>query len=334
MKKIIIIIRAVATLIPTIVFTCFITMNAYGQSKKTSNLRPSVNKNVEEYDTFGYLGKDYALSVINGFKERSKPIYEKYILHKDIPYGLGKRETFDHFHNPAFGKNPEKVFIFIHGGYWQGEVKESYAFVAKKLLERNIDVILIEYDLTRENEKFGEQIPRVSMTAIVNEVGTALDKIQVHLSNTVFNESTSQIPVYLSGHSAGGHLAAMLKDHPLITGSVMPISGIFDLVPISKTKKIGQALQLNMLEASKLSPINNLLPAMDQSAPVFLYYGADEQLELVNQSKKYHKLLQHKKYKTDIKAIPAADHFTVLTDLFEKEDSVFLKDIFNSRLSK
>lgn len=330
MKKVIIVSRTITTLISTIVFACFIPTNAHGQSRNTSNtVRPLANKQVEEYDTFGYLGKDYALSIINGFKERSKPIYEEYILHRDIPYGLGKRETFDHFHNPAFKKNPEAIFIFIHGGYWQGEVKESYAFTAKKLLERNIDVILIEYDLTRENEKFGEQIPRVSMTAIANEVSTALDKIQVHLSNS-FKDYTPQIPVYVSGHSAGGHLAAMVKDHPLITGAAMPISGIFDLVPISKTKKIGQSLQLNLLEASKLSPTNNLLPAMDYSAPVFLYYGADEQAELVNQSKKYHKLLKRKKYKTEMKAVSDADHFTVLIDLFEKDDSVLLKEIFNT----
>lgn len=311
------------------VLTWFLIIDAYGQSRDTSKpVRPNKNTNVESYDTFGYLGKDYASSVINGFKERSKPIYEKYILHKDIAYGLGKRETFDHFNNPAFKKNPEGVFIFIHGGYWQGEVKESYAFIAKKLLEKNIDVILIEYDLTRENEKFDEQVPRVSMTAIVNEIGTALDKIQVHLSNT-FKESVSQIPVYVSGHSAGGHLAAIVKDHPLITGGVMPISGIFNLVPISKTKKIGEPLQLNLLEASKLSPVNNLLPAMNQSVPVFLYFGADEQPELVNQSKEYYKLLKRKRYKTEIKAIPVADHFTVLIDLFEKDDSILLKEIFN-----
>lgn len=313
-----------------VVLVCLFTTNAFGQSRDTSDfVRPSVNKNVEEYDTFGYLGKEYALSVINGFKERSKPIYEKYLLYKDIPYGLGKRETFDHFHNPEFDRTPEGVFIFIHGGYWQGEVKESYAFVAKQLLDRNIDVILIEYDLTRDNVKFGEEIPRVSMTAIVNELGNALDKIQVHLSEA-FKESDSQIQVYVSGHSAGGHLAAMLKDHPLITGASMPISGIFDLVPISKTKKIGAPLQLNLLEASKLSPINNVLPATDYSAPVFLYYGADEHPELVNQSKKYYKLLKRKNYITDIKALSDADHFTVLIDLFEKENSVLLKEIFKS----
>lgn len=171
------------------------------------------------------------------------------------------------------------------------------------------------------------------MTAIVNELGTALDKIQVYLSNT-FKESMSKIPVYVSGHSAGGHLAAMLKDHPLITGAVMPISGIFDLIPVSKTKKIGQALQLNLLEASKLSPINNLLPAMDHSAPVLLYNGADEQPELVKQSGNYYNRLKRKKYKADIKAIPAADHFTVLIDLFEKDDSVLLKNIFNNLSQK
>lgn len=145
-----------------------------------------------------------------------------------------------------------------------------------------------------------------------------------------FKCNRAQIQVYVSGHSAGGHLAAMLKDHPLITGASMPISGIFDLVPISKTKKIGTPLQLNLLEASKLSPINNLLPATDYSAPVFLYYGADEQPELVNQSKKYYKLLKRKNYITDIKALSDADHFTVLIDLFEKENSVLLKEIFKS----
>lgn len=122
----------------------------------------------------------------------------------------------------------------------------------------------------------------------------------------------------------------MIKDHPLITGAVMPISGIFDLVPISKTKKIGQPLQLNLLEATKLSPINNLLPAMDNSAPLFLYFGADEQSELIKQSRDYFSLLQHKKYKSDIKSIPSADHFTVLIDLFEMEESLLLKDIINN----
>lgn len=314
-----------------IVFIMFCTMNVYGQSKTiVSEVKHTVNADVEAYDTFGYLGKEYALGIIDGFKERSKPIYEKYILHKDIPYGLGKRETFDHFHNPSFEEHPQGVFIFIHGGYWQGEVKESYAFVAKKLLERNIDVILIEYDLTRDNEKYGIQIPRVGMTAIVNEIGSALDKIQVHLENTNFKESTPKVPVYISGHSAGGHLAAMVKDHPLISGAVMPISGIFDLVPISKTKKIGQPLHLNMLEASKLSPTNNLLPSMDSSVPLFIYYGADEQVELKEQSKHYFKLLNNKKYDANINAIQATDHFTVLIDLFEKDDSILLQDILNS----
>lgn len=69
---------------------------------------------------------------------------------------------------------------------------------------------------------------------------------------------------------------------------------------------------------------------MDQSAPVFLYYGADEQPELVNQSKVYYKLLKRKNYKTEMEIIPDADHFKVLIDLFENDDSVLLKEIFNT----
>ncbi|MBO1519113.1 alpha/beta hydrolase [Oceanisphaera pacifica] len=279
---------------------------------------------VEDYDTLNYIGLDKAKQQLSVFQDKSKGVYDKYLYKKNVPYGLGPRETFDHFHNPTFNhKDTRGVFIFIHGGYWQGEVKESYAFIAEQLLAKNIDVMLIEYDLTKENVVDGKTIPRVSMTALVNQVGRALDTLQAYMQDN----NMSGLPTYLSGHSAGGHLAALWKDHPVVNSAVLPISGLFNLSPIAATKKIGAALQLSDNEIVKLSPINNIHPANKSSLPIYIYYGGDEQPELKEQTLNYAGKLQEHDYRMTVTEVGGANHFEILTSLFTEPDSDLIKRI-------
>lgn len=279
---------------------------------------------VEEYDTFGYIGLDKAKQQLRVFQDKSKVVYDKHIHEKNVPYGLGFRERFDHFHNPKFShKDTRGVFIFIHGGYWQGEVKDSYAFIGEQLLEKNIDVMLIEYDLTKENMVDGKTIPRVTMTALVNQVGRALDAIQTYMKDN----NMSGMPVYLSGHSAGGHLAAFWKDHPVANSAVLPISGLFDLSPIAATKKIGAALQLGENEVVNLSPINNIHPANKSSLPMYIYYGGDEQPELKGQSLNYSEKLKRHDHNVSLIEVGHANHFEILASLFTEPDGDIIRRI-------
>lgn len=282
------------------------------------------NKNAEPYDIYDYVGKPKALADIEGFSKRSKPIYDIYLQGANIPYGLSKREIFDYFYNPTSNK-ADGVFIFIHGGYWQGGLKESYAFVGKWFLENNIDLILIEYDLTKENELNGETLPRATMTAIAGEVGRALDHIQTFLAkNTRVSLDT---PIFLSGHSAGGHLAALHKAHPLINTAIFPISGLFDLSPIAPTKVIGKALQLNETEIINLSPIYNINNAIPSSPAIYIYYGGIEMPELINQSVNYYNKIKKHGYKTSIQKIEGADHFEILDQLFNNPSSPLINEV-------
>lgn len=279
---------------------------------------------VEEYDTFGYIGLDKAKQQLRVFQDKSKVVYDKHIHKKNVPYGFGFREKFDHFHNPKFSrKDTRGVFIFIHGGYWQGEVKDSYAFIGERLLEKNIDVMLIEYDLTKENMVDGKTIPRVTMTALVNQVGRALDAIQTYMKDN----NMSGMPVYLSGHSAGGHLAAFWKDHPVANSAVFPISGLFDLSPIAATKKIGAALQLGENEVVNLSPINNIHPANKSSLPMYIYYGGDEQPELKGQSLNYSEKLKRHDHNVSLIEVGHANHFEILASLFTEPDGDIIRRI-------
>ncbi|MGL5731390.1 MAG: alpha/beta hydrolase, partial [Bacteroidales bacterium] len=284
------------------------------------------NKNAEPYDIYDYVGKSKALADIENFSNLSIPVYETYLKEKDIPYGLSKRETFDYFSNPAYDK-PNAVFIFIHGGYWQGGLKESYAFVGKWFLENNIDFILIEYDLTKENKLNNDTLPRVTMTAIAGEIGRALDHVQTYLSNK--SGISSETPVFLSGHSAGGHLAALSKDHPIINTAVFPISGLFNLTPIAKTKVVGKALQLNEKEITKLSPIKKITEGSSYSPDIHLYYGGAEMNELIEQSTNYYTKLKEFGHKASIYNIENADHFEILNQLFISQDSPLFSKIKN-----
>lgn len=291
---------------------------------RINGLHVDDKSDIEDYDTLNYIGLEKAKQQLNVFQDKSKVVYDKYIYKKNVAYGLGKREVFDHFHNPRSNpKDSRGVFVFIHGGYWQGEVKDSYAFIGEQLLENNIDVILIEYDLTKANVVDGENIPRVSMTALVNQVGRALDTIQTYMNDN----NMSGMPVYLSGHSAGGHLAAFWKDHPVVNSAVFPISGLFDLSPIAATKKIGAALQMSDNEIVKLSPVNNIHPANKRSVPMYIYYGGDEQPELKGQSLNYSEKLKQHNYKISLTEVNDTNHFEILTSLFIKSDSDVLMRI-------
>lgn len=305
------------------------------EKRRTNNSHNSSQtdkkSDIEEYDTFNYIGLDKAKQQLSVFQEKSKVVYDKYLYKKNVPYGLGTREKFDHFHNPKFSKKDTRgVFIFIHGGYWQGEIKDSYAFVGEQLLEKNIDLILIEYDLTKENVVDGKTIPRVTMTALVNQVGRALDGIQTYMKDN----NMSGMPVYLSGHSAGGHLAAFWKDHPVVNSAVFPISGLFDLSPIAATKKIGAPLQLSDNEIVRLSPINNIHPANKSSLPMYIYYGGDEQPELKGQSLNYSEKLKRNNYNVSLIEVGDVNHFEILATLFTKPDGDIIMRITKEKLKK
>lgn len=157
----------------------------------------------------------------------------------DIPYGPGDRERFDLFE----AASPGPVAVFIHGGYWQALDKSFASHCARGLVARGVTVAVPSYDLC----------PAVPLRRIVAQMQAACA--------TVHRRTGRRLLV--AGHSAGGHLAAMLlgTDWPAIdpalpaglAGAALPVSGVFELEPLLPTT-IGRALGLTPAEAHALSP--------------------------------------------------------------------------------
>ena len=86
------------------------------------------------------------------------------------------------------------------------------------------------------------------MDGIVRGARTALRWLHQHL--TTLGGDPARL--YVSGWSAGGHLAAMLMDEAVVAGG-LTISGLFDLEPI-RLCYLNEKLGLDAEEARRNSP--------------------------------------------------------------------------------
>jgi arylformamidase len=218
----------------------------------------------------------------------------------DIPYGSRPRARFDYF---AAGTAKAPLFVFIHGGYWQRNDKDTFAFVAEGPRGHGIDVALVGYTLA----------PDVRLTDIVAEI---------HQSLTVLSERAGELGfdrdrLFVGGWSAGGHLTAMAARHPAFRGG-LPISGIFDLEPIALSY-LDEPLKLDATEIASLSPLR-VLP--DRLPPLRLFVGGGELPELRRQSADYAEAARGRALPVALSVLPGLHHFSILEELSRPEGAI------------
>ena len=188
----------------------------------------------------------------------------------DVRYGSRPREVLDLFR--AGGRRG--LLLFIHGGYWRSLDKSDFSFIAPSFVAAGFDVAVVNYDLC----------PDVDIGTIAEECRNALK----WLSKNAAAYDVNAERIVLSGHSAGGHLVAMLHatdlrqdgiDIDAIKGGVS-VSGVFDLDPLIRTS-LNQDLRLDTRSAVAWSPVR-MQPIVP--APLLLAVGANETSEFQRQT--------------------------------------------------
>lgn len=233
-------------------------------------------------------------------QKRSNEVRAVRPFRADLAYGAGERERLDFF--PAVAANAP-MLAFIHGGYWQSNDKDASSFLVEGPLARGFAVALIEYTLA----------PDASIDQIVAEVRRAADWLAAHAAEL----GTNRERLYISGHSAGGHLSATLLDHPSVAG-VLAISGLFDLEPI-RLCYLNDKLRLTPESAARNSP---LLHIPQRAVPSVVAVGAAELPELVRQSSQYAAALAKRSLPAHYLPLADLDHFSVLEELANPEGAL------------
>ena len=229
----------------------------------------------------------------------------------DIPYGDDADERLDYFPTPQRGS---PLLVFIHGGYWRSLDKFDFSWIAPPFLDAGVAVAFLNYALA----------PRVPVEAIVRQQLRAMAWLHGRADELGFDRSR----IVVGGHSAGGHLTAMMMaalwttvdpalPADLVKGGVA-ISGIYDLEPLVPLPFINTDLQLDAAAARKVSPVH-LPPA--GGAPLLTAVGALESGEFKRQTQLI-RAAWPRNARTHLD-VASANHLTVCDVLADPESALF-----------
>jgi arylformamidase len=231
------------------------------------------------------------------WNERSAIVRAEANSRLDLVYGPRPRNRLDYFASKGRGG---PLFVFLHGGYWQRNSKEIFAFISDGPRAHGINVAVIGYTLA----------PQARLSEIVNEVRLALDFLSDNAGKLKFDRGG----VFVGGWSAGAHLAAVVSDHPVVRGG-LAISGIFDLEPIALSY-INEQLRLDTNEIVALSPLRN---ASVRHSPLQLFVGASELPELRRQSAVYADMARKQGLPVTLTDLQSHNHFSILDELSDRD---------------
>lgn len=233
----------------------------------------------------------------------------------DQPYGDGPNERWDVF-LPAAGSPPPPpagapVLLFIHGGYWRSLDKADHAFVAPAFTAQGAVVVVVNYALC----------PSVSIEDICLQMARAV--VRAREQAPQWGGDPARLAVV--GHSAGGHLAAMLlccrwklldeSLPPQLLAGALSISGLYDLEPLRHAPFLQDDLQLTAASVARLSPAFFPRP---KGAKLFAAVGLEESDEFLRQNRLIRDVWGPSAVPV-CETVPRCNHFTVLNTLADPD---------------
>ncbi len=197
---------------------------------------------------------------------------------RDIAYGPLPRQKLD-VYRPTIAAGPADVVIFFYGGDWQTGQKGDYRFVAQSLASRGFVAVIPNYRL----------YPEVRFPSFVEDGAAAIRWVHDNIQR--FGGNGQQI--FLMGHSAGAHIAAMLTldaeylravglDRSAIRATA-GLSGPYDFVPPPDDRGVFSMPVDDAIPDPRIEPIHFV---DGREPPMLLVTGSkDETVDPANTSR-------------------------------------------------
>ncbi len=240
---------------------------------------------------------------LEAYVARSRDAETRFRCQKNLPWGERPDEIFDYF--PAASANAP-LLVYIHGGYWQEHSKDESLFAAPDCVANGIAYAAIDYTLA----------PQASVGFIVEQCRRAIASLHRQASALGFDARR----IYVSGNSAGAHLAAMLLvagwqaayglGDDVVAGAVL-LSGIYDLEPLMGTY-IDAALHLTGEDVAALSPMR-LKPG--RPVRTIVAWGDNETAEFKRQSRAFAATLVSAEFSVSEFELAGTNHFDIVFGL-------------------
>jgi arylformamidase len=260
-----------------------------------------------QYDNSAKLPADTLKAYRARWVEQSQYARDTLSCVLDVPYDRASGERLDIFRPSTPGLAP--VQIYIHGGYWISNDKKDTSYVVLGFVKAGFVSVVIDYTL----------IPNVRMAEQVRQCREAVRWVAAHIRD--YGGDPERI--YVTGHSAGGHLAvSLLTDPDGVPGhikGVTSLSGLYDLEPVRlsfNNEKIG----LSQSDAVELSPIRH--QPFDSAPRLLLTVGSNEGDEFIRQMTEFADAWRGRMPHLVAQIIPGANHFSMRDGLDNADTNI------------
>ncbi len=221
------------------------------------------------------------------------------------------------------GKTNFPVLIFIHGGGWSGGDKritfDVYGDLGRRFAKKGVGVVCINYRLA----------PQFKFPTQIQDVARAFAWVY----NNIEKYGGDKNRIFVCGHSAGGHLTALLATDERWLAEVglslknirgaIPISGVYNFLWVKKIKvsDAGKRMLKDLFgenytddRLKDASPLYHIEP--EKLLPPFLVlYGGLDFPTLPAQAKEFAQKLEENGYEVYLKRYDLRNHYTMIIDI-------------------
>lgn len=233
-------------------------------------------------------------------------------------------------HEPASA--PRACVVFFYGGSWRNGERGWYRFVGHALAERGYRVLIPDY----------RKAPGVRFPGFMEDAARAVaDARARHCSS-----GDAALPLFLLGHSAGAHIAALLATdarHLARVGlkadqlaAVVGLAGPYDFLPMTAPDVIEVfGGDPNLRDSQPIHFVDGDEP------PMLLVHGGRDRVVLPKNSRNLAAAVQRRDGVAELRIEPEAGHIGLLLalrsgsrqDLLQRLDTFFTRQIEQAKRS-
>jgi len=251
------------------------------------------------------------------FNTINAALMAKVRVEKDIAYTTpanGKRNLLDVYYPEIDGKTKD-VLVFIHGGSWDSGKKNIYWWLGRNFANKDIVEVNINYRLA----------PAHRYAEMAFDAAAALKWVKVNISK--YGGDPERI--FVMGHSAGGHLAALINSDPEFfnqQGIGNPIRGVIlndsfgldmheYLLTAEKTKQTASFLKTFGTDHEVWKKGSPLSYPSNVNSPYLILVGERTYPAIQMQSRRLYELLKAKGQPVSLELVAKKKHIGMITQM-------------------
>lgn len=216
---------------------------------------------------------------------------------------------------PRKHTKPAAVLIFVHGGNWNSGKKSQYNMIGGHWAKKDIVTVIVDYPLS----------PAANYDDMAASVANSVKWVKENIVQYGGNPDK----IFLSGHSAGGHLAALLAtdehyfkninlENPLsglilIDAAGLDMHGYLTEEKFEKGNTYLKTFSNDPKTWKEASPLYHLHPNMP---PMLIYRGGKTYPSILKSNEKFIKALHAYAPETPYRIQKSKKHVPMITQFF------------------